>query len=349
MKISKIIVLLLFIFGSAFAQKTYRMGTTAANFLEIGFGSAGSAMGDAYVSMATDLSAIYWNPAGLSYMQQNEAQFIHQPWIADISTGFAGVGLVFPSLGTFSLGLNYVGYGDMEVTNLTMQEGTGEMFSANDYALTLSYARLLANWFAFGASAKYVTSKIWHSSASALAVDMGVIVNTHFFSFTGKREDGLNLGMSISNYGTKMGFDGMDLLQSIDILPREEGNYQAVEGKFNLQSWELPLIFRIGMSVHPLIMGRHRLTVALDALHPNNNMESVNLGAQYKVNFPSVGDFYLRTGYKALFLEDSEYGFSFGTGLVLRMMHNLGLKIDYAYRGVGILGKTHCYTLGVLF
>lgn len=334
---------------SSYAQKPYRVGTTTADFLSIGFGSAGAAMGDAFVSMANDLSSVYWNPAGLSYMEQNEAQFTYQPWIADINASFTGVGIVLPNLGTFSLALIQANFGEMEVTNLTMQEGTGEMFSAGDYAVSLSFGRRLANWFAFGASGKFISSRIWHTSGNAFAVDLGVIVNTRFFSPTGKNEDGMNIGMSISNYGTKLKYDGMDLLQPIDIAPYEQGNYRDVPGKFSLQGWELPLIFRIGVSVNPLVVGQHRLTLSADALHPNNNMESVNLGAQYQMNLPTAGDFYLRAGYKALFLDDSEYGFSFGGGVLLRMIHNIGLKIDYAYRGMGILGKTHSYTVGVLF
>ena len=346
------IIITTFFFGLAalsHAQKPYRVGTTTASFLEIGFGTAGSAMGDAYVSVANDLSSIYWNPAGLSYMKQSEAQFIYQPWIADINTSFAGVGLVFPTIGTFSLGIIQVGYGDIEVTNMQMQDGTGEFYGANDLAVSISFARRLAQWFAFGASAKYISSKIWHTNASAFAVDLGVIVNTHFFSPTGNREHGLNIGMSISNYGTKMKYDGMDLLNPIDILPNEEGNFRDVAGKFNLQAWELPLIFRIGVSLTPIVMDLNRLTFAIDALHPNNNYESVNIGVQYKRIVPTVGDFYLCTGYKALFMGKSEYGFSFGGGMVLRMMHNIGLKVEYAYRGIGVLGKTHCYTIGVLF
>jgi hypothetical protein len=341
--------LLIGFYNPALAQKPYRVGTTAASFLEIGFGSAGNAMGDAYVSVTRDLSSIYWNPAGLAFMEQSEAQFIYQPWIADISTAFAGVGLVLPNIGTLSLGIIHAGYGDMEVTTLQMQDGTGELFNAADFAFSLSYARRMAQWFAFGASGKYISSKIWHTNASALAIDLGVIVNTHFFSPTGNREDGVNIGMSISNYGTKFKYDGMDLLNPIDILPNEQGNYRDVPGQFKLDSWELPLIFRIGFSINPLIMGQHRLTLAVDALHPNNNMESVNVGAQYKLKIPNAGDFYFRGGYKALFMDDSEYGFSFGGGVLLRMMHNIGLKVDYAYRGVGILGKAHCYTIGVLF
>lgn len=342
-------VLLISLLSPGLAQKPYRVGTTAANFLEIGFGSAASAMGDAYVSVANDLSSLYWNPAGLSYMAQSEAQFTYQPWLVDINTNFAGVGLVFPTIGTFSVGLIQIGYGDMEVTTLSMQDGTGELFTASEYAFSVSYARKLAQWFAFGASGKYITSKIWHTSASALALDLGVIVNTHFLSLTENREDGIAIGMSISNYGTKMTYDGMDLLNPIDILPYEAGNYRDVQGKFNLQSWELPLIFRIGMAFHPVVSENHRFTVAVDALHPNNNEESVNIGAQYKLTIPTYGNFFLRGGYKALFMDNSEYGLALGGGMEIHLLRNLGVKIDYAYRGMGILGKAHCYTIGFLF
>jgi hypothetical protein len=198
------ILILSFIFcllSLTFAQqKPTRVGTTMANFLEYGFGSAAASMGDAYVSMVEDVSAIYWNPAGLAFMPQNEAQFVIQPWILDIKSTFAAVGLVVPSIGTLGLGLIYTGYGDMEVTTLTMQEGTGEKFTANDYAVNLSYARQLTNWFSFGANAKYIASKIWHMNASAMAVDLGVIVQTPFFGQGGARERGVRLGMSISNY-----------------------------------------------------------------------------------------------------------------------------------------------------
>ncbi len=331
------------------AQEPYRVGTTVASFLEIGYGSSGSAMGDAYVSVVQDLSSMYWNPAGLAYMNQSEAIFSYQPWIADISTSFTGVGLVLPSIGTIGLGLIHVGYGDMEVTTIEMQDGTGELFTATDMAFNLSYGRRLAQWFAFGASAKYVSSKIWHTSASSMALDLGVVVNTQFFSPTGRREHGLNIGMSISNYGTRMQYDGMDLLNPIDILPYEEGNYRAVQGQFKTEEWELPLIFRIGFSINPIVTEQHQFTLAVDALHPNNNSESVNLGAQYQLTIPTIGAFTLRGGYKGLFMEESYYGVTMGGGILLRFMNNLGMKIDYAFRGVGILGNSHCYTISVLF
>jgi hypothetical protein len=350
MKLNSAFLLISFlILTIAYGNKPYRVGTTAANFLEIGYGSAGNAMGDATVACVNDLSAIYWNPARLAFLEQNEAQFMYQPWFADISTAFTAIGLVSPSLGSFAVGFIHVGYGDMEVTTMEMQDGTGEMYSANEYCIDLVYARRLVNWFTFGAGAKYISSQIWHCNANALALDLGVVVTTHFLSTTGKRNDGITIGMSIANYGTKMKYDGMDLLQPIDSYPNERGNYEYAEGQYRTGEWELPLIFRIGAAVHPVVSSRQRLTVEVDALHPNNNSESVNIGAQYQYNLPTFGSFFLRGGYKALFMEDSEYGLSLGAGILSRMMDNLALRVDYAFRDIGVLGKTHAYTISFLF
>ncbi|MGE5411889.1 MAG: hypothetical protein ACM3MI_13085, partial [Clostridiales bacterium] len=43
-----------------------RAGISAAQFLKIGIGGRASSMGDAFVAVANDASALYWNPAGLS-------------------------------------------------------------------------------------------------------------------------------------------------------------------------------------------------------------------------------------------------------------------------------------------
>ena len=75
-----------------------RNGTTAANFLEIDIGSAGSSMGGAYVSLASDMSAVYWNPAGLSAIRNMETLFLYQPWLIGIDNVFAGVGCKLPRI-----------------------------------------------------------------------------------------------------------------------------------------------------------------------------------------------------------------------------------------------------------
>jgi len=334
---------------SAFAQKPIRAGTTTASFLEIGFGAAGNAMGDAYVSMANDVSSLYWNPAGLARMTRSEAMFVAQPWIVDMNTTFAAVGIVVPNVGTFGAGLIIMDYGEMEVTTLSMQEGTGEKFTAKDMAISLSFARNIVEWFSLGASGKFVTSNIWHESGTALAFDLGVVIKTGFFSPTGENEHGLNIGMSISNYGTSLKYDGLDLSNPIDVDPNAAGNYRDAPGRLATQEWELPVIFRIGASVTPILTDGHELILSADALHPNNNSESVNLGAQYSLTLPSFGKLFLRAGYKALFMEDSQYGASFGLGVQTDLLFNRGLKLEYAYRSAGIFGGINSFGVSVQF
>lgn len=333
---------------TALSQESSRAGTTTANFLEIGYGSAGNAMGDAYVSVAKDLSSIYWNPAGLGYMENNQFQVMLQPWLVDINTSFVGIGFVHPEIGNFAVGLIHVGYGREKVTTVESQNGTGEYFDGSDISFSLSYGKRLVDWFSFGASLKYVSSRIWHETASAVAVDLGAVVNTRFLSHSDKPGDGLTLGMSISNYGTKMTYDGIDLKRTEDISD-DNGNYEYIPTRFELDSWELPLIFRIGVSVYPLIMGNHKVLLAVDALHPNNNSEHINIGGQYELTLPTYGLVHFRAGYKGMFMENSEYGLSLGAGIEIYYVGNNTIGIDYGYRSLGLLGDTHSYTFTIYF
>jgi len=344
-----ILLFLVLLLVDVHAQKPYRMGTTAASFLEIGVGSIGISMGDAYTASAYDLSSIYWNPAGLANMESNEALFVYQPWLADINSLFAGFSILVPGVGTLGLSIFGMDYGDIEVTNMDYQDGTGEKYSAYDYAITLSYARKLVTWFSFGASAKYITSKIWHTQANAFALDLGVQVQTHLFSISGRREDGMRIGMSIANYGSRMQYDGKDLLFPVDIDPDAHGNYQNSQGKHNMREWELPLIFRVGIAFDPIVASNQKITISADALHPNNMSEYVNLGAQYKYTYPGKGDFFLRGGYKALFAHESQYGATFGAGVKLWVAGNNAINIDYAFHSIGVLGSVHSTSIGFSF
>jgi len=311
--------------NQCFAQS--RRGTTTANFLEISLGT-GSAMGDANVAMTNDLMSIYWNPAGLGYMDKSEAKFSNQPYIVNTGVQFAGVGIVVPRVATLALGVTHIGFGETEVTTLSYPEGTGEKYTANDYAVSLSAGRRLTDWFAFGATAKYIASQIWHTTASGTAIDLGVIVNTHFFSSKGRGLDGMNIGMSISNYGGGLSYDGIDLYQAIDIEPNASGNYAGTSGKFHTRTWEFPLIFRIGFSVKRYVTSKQNLVIAVDALHPNNNNESVNIGGKYNFVLPGYGDIYVCGGYKGLGDPKSVFGFTYGAGLILNLSPACSTKID---------------------
>ena len=276
-------------------------------------------------------------------------QFMIQPWVVNINTIFAAGAINVPRIGTFALSLTQIGYGQMDVTTLAYQEGTGEKFTANELALTFSFGRRLVPWFAFGANAKLVQSNIWHASANAYALDLGVLVNTHFFSVTGEKADGMVIGMCISNFGTRMKYDGIDLYQPIDISEYEEGNYGDVAGQFRTQEWELPLLFRIGVAVKPIVSNFATLTLAADALHPNNNTESINIGLAFKFKFPGNGAIVFRGGQKALYMDEPQFGLTGGLGLEWNFLNNRKIIVDYAYKTMGILGNVHATTIGLNF
>lgn len=352
-----IIIIIALLSNLGFGKEIHRFGTTAVNVLEVGVGGAPVAMGEAYVAVAKDLSAIYWNPAGLSSLKSSGMQFMLQPWVVDINMLFVSGAIIVPRIGTFGLGITQTGYGEMDVTTLDYQDGTGEKFTANDLAFSLSYSRRLVSWFSFGMNTKMIQSNIWHATARAFAVDLGVLVNTHFFSPSGERADGMTIGMSISNYGTRIKYDGIDLYQPIDISEYEGGNYGDVPGQFRPQEWELPLLFRVGVAVTPIKNTFSTLTLAVDANHPNNNSESVNIGAEYELKFPGIGAVFFRGGYKDFLKENNEnneiketqYGLTGGVGFEWNFLFNRTLAIDYSYKTIGILGNVHGTTVSILF
>ena len=92
-------------------------------------------------------------------------------------------------------------------------------------------------------------------------------------------------------------------------------------------------------------MGSSRLTLAADALHPNDNTESVNLGMEY--GFSEM--FFLRLGYKSLFTRDSEQGLTAGAGIEYAWGESVSLKIDYAYADFGLIQDAQRLSLGIGF
>ena len=111
----------------------------------------------------------------------------------------------------------------------------------------------------------------------------------------------------------------------------------------------MPLIFRLGFSVQPIYTNNLRLLVAADALHPNNNNESINIGTQLTYLQPGKLNLYLRGGYKGLFLKDSEYGLTYGGGLRIYLSDFNFFDLDYTYKTMGLLGDVHLYTFKFSF
>jgi len=331
-----LLIPLLLVSNGVDAQVT-KVGTSAAKFLSIPVGARALGMGGAFVAVANDASAMFWNPAGIAQTYQAEAMFSHSQWIADINVNYGGVTTPVGDFGTVGVHFTSLAMDDMERTTIDQPDGTGEYFSAGSIEVGVSYARYLTDWFAIGGNIKYINEKIWNSSANGWAIDIGTLFTTPF--------KGLKFGASIANFGTKMQIDGDDLLTQKDIS-QISGNNANVNAKLTTDQFDLPLTLRIGLSYEAVEDEDQQLLVNVDASHPNDNSESVNLGAEYSVFRRIVS---LRAGYKALGIKDSEEQFTFGGGLNYNVAADLRLKFDYAFESFGILNDVHKFTLGILF
>jgi len=83
----------------------------------------------------------------------------------------------------------------------------------------------------------------------------------------------------------------------------------------------------------------------LDALHPSDNYESVNVGAEYIfMNLLS-----LRGGYKSLFLDSAEETWALGVGIHKQLIGNITLSFDYSYQDFGRLSDIQKFTFSMRF
>lgn len=323
-------------FGQIITNVT-KVGTTSAQFLKIEPGARAVAMGGAFVAVANDATAIYWNPAGIARLQRTEAVLMHTEWLAGMNFDFVGFILPLSSFGNLGISIASLSMDEMKVRTVFYPEGTGEKYGAGDIAFGLSYAKNLTDRFSIGFTGKYIQQHIWHMSSSSYAVDIGTLFTTGF--------NGMKIGMSISNFGNKMMLRGKDTLINYDPDKVKYGNNDRIPANLQTDEFSLPLIFRVGVAMDVLKGDRSRMILAIDAVHPNDNTENINLGTEYVFN----NMISLRVGYKNLFTKDAEEGLTAGAGLEYRFAGSTSLKIDFAYQDFGRLENVQRFSLGMKF
>ncbi|MFH1373495.1 MAG: PorV/PorQ family protein [bacterium] len=235
-----------------------KVGTTGAQFLELGVSARAMGMAEAFVAVSDDISSVYYNPAGLTYLYGREAAFTYVQMPADIGYGFAALGLPLESIGGV-LGISAYGLssGSIDETDYN-RIPTGQTFTWTDMALAVSYGRYLTDRFSIGVTVKYVHEKVHSYSANGWAADVGTLFNTGFRGF--------RIGMGITNFGPDM--------------------------KFIQNAFPLPINFKFGGAINVVEGDNHLVTFALEGSHPSDNLEKYNTGIEYIF----MDRFILRTG-----------------------------------------------------
>ncbi len=318
-------------------QGQSKVGTTAAQFLGISVGARATGMGGAFGSMADDATALYWNPAGIARVGRSELGLSHTQWLVNTKFNWAGISLSLDRNNSIGIHFTQLDYGEDIVTTIDQPMGTGDRWSAMDIAVGLSYARNLTDRFSIGGTVKYINQRIWSESASAFALDVGMLFITGF--------NDMRLGVSISNFGTDMKMDGKNLSIRYSSDPNSFGSNDAIPGRLLTDAFVLPLFFRVGVSMDVLRHEKNHLIVSSDALYPNDESPYVSAGIEYTWNdLLSV-----RGGYRTLFIGDPIETWTFGGGLKINFTATTNVRVDYVYQEFGVFSNIQSFSVGIIF
>ncbi|MBC8205223.1 MAG: PorV/PorQ family protein, partial [FCB group bacterium] len=259
-------------------------------------------------AVSDDITAIFWNPAGLVYMSETSVYLSHISWLAEIEYEAVGIARTFKDIGSFGFSVSYLNSGDIEETTFDEPEGTGDYFTCSDMMLGLTYARRLTDKFSFGFNLKYIREQLDDLVSTAWSTDFGVLYYTDFKS--------LRLGMSIRNFGPEIRLSG-------DYYDYDNGTQLSDPSDY--LAYHFPMTFKLGAAMELVETEENRVTIAADLVHPNDNLERINTGIEAVL----WKTFALRGGYT--FRHDTA-GPAAGAGFLWK-----GMTINYSYSDYGIL------------
>ncbi|MEO0074195.1 MAG: PorV/PorQ family protein [candidate division WOR-3 bacterium] len=318
-----------------------KIGMAGLPFLKIGVGRC-TGMGDAFVAVADDASAAFWNPAGLALASRRQIVLNHIDWLADVSHEY--VAAVVPThLGNWGLSVTALSLGQFEETTIGEYQGTGRTFSGTDLASGISYSRMLTDKLAFGVSVKVVSEQIGdYVGTAGVAFDFGIHYNTAWRN--------LRLAMAMANFGPDLRYTGNKLNFTHEPDWEWPWTREPIPATYLTETFPLPTVFRFGLAYDVFSTEASRLLAAVDLNHFNDVNEKLNFGLEYR-----YGAFSLRGGY--VLNVDPAYakrvgwssGLSAGTGLAFRPAGAFDVGFDYSYRNLGRLGMSHRVTLTVGF
>ncbi|MEA2077819.1 MAG: PorV/PorQ family protein [Candidatus Marinimicrobia bacterium] len=314
-----------------------KVGTTAANFLNIPIGGKAISMGGAYTAISDDPTALFWNPGAMSRNGKSDVYTSITNYFVDSQHTWFSAQYMLTSSDAIGVSLNSLNYGDWEkVTTVENPDGTGEYWQASDMALGLSYSRNMTDRFSIGATVKYIHQQIYNETASTVALDLGLLFITQF--------NGLQIGASIRNFGGTLEMRGRDLLMQVDLDPESQGNNENIVSFLKTDKWSIPLSYVIGFSMPVIDRGWNRLVLAADVMRPINDAQTINLGADWRI----ADIISLRAGYQSLLKADRENGLTLGVGVDIEIS-GLAIVFDYSFQYFGTLGMLNTTSLAVTF
>ena len=298
----------------SFSSVSYSQSDKVYNFLNLDVDARSSSLAGSVVTAENELSSVFYNPAGISTLQETKVSVGFFKYLLDINAGNAAFGMKYKDKGYVAAGLRYVNYGSFT----KFDEGYNEVgtFSANDLALTLAYSNYFSDNFSYGVGVSLIYSSIDEYNSAAVATDWGLL-----YRFPNLQ---MSVGASLLNLGTQL-------------------------SSYNNSKENLPVNLKIGISKSldylPLTFNLAFNNLVQDTDEFFDRFKYVTVGGDFRFN----EYFNLRIGYNNQLRQDLKTGSTtglggFSAGLGFRLMKKYTL--DYAFNSLGQVGATHRINVG---
>lgn len=319
-------VLLAFLLTCAPVAGASGVGTHLAAFLEADGGTRQIGMGGAFTGLADDANCVFYNPAGLMFLQGSQISISHAMWPANVSYQHLAYGFrhsVVP--GVFAMSWTIMQMPPFkektEYYDPDSEFGIGiiDNVDAGDMAWGGSYCWEFNDRLAAAATIKYYHLALADAFCEGLAADVGVLWDT--------RLRNLRLGASVMNIG-----------------PENRWANTGSESNFG-EDFALPMNYRLGASMRIYDVVTHRVVVASDYRYTANGMSRMNMGAEYTFH---KGPIYVygRMGYR---LGYDEEGLTAGLGVYFPTSQEVDTRVDYAFVPYENLDSSHRIAVSFFF
>ena len=287
---------------------SFTFGQNTYDFLRVDMSARAASLGGSFVTNNDDVDVLFYNPAGMSFLEKDPVSFSFVKHLMDINLFSLAYSTEFENIGRFGSAIKYINYGTFDEAD-EFGNRTGE-FSAGELAFILGYTNEFSENFYYGANAKVIYSSIADESSSAIALDLGIN-----YEIPNQK---LNLATAVLNLGTQL---------SSYIDTKED----------------LPLDVTIGISKRlenlpvRLSLDFHQLNKDRDELY--QHLKGFSVGAEFYLSEV----FTLCFGYDNEKRSDLKVGSSSG---IAGFNGGLGVKVseysfNYGYSSLGSIGAMH--------
>lgn len=333
----------LLVSSALFAGNEDRVGSAGASQLLVNPWARSNAAADAGIANINGLEASYMNIAGLAHSDKTQIKFNMSNWLGSVGINYYSAGLAqrINESSVFSLTVQSMNFGDVEITTVNLPEGGIGVFTPRVNIVSLGYAKKFSNSISGGINLKVISESIANLKASGIALDAGI-------RYVTGEKDHIKFGITLKNVGPTMRYKGDGLAQQINYV--STGGIATLEQRS--QQFEMPSLLNIGGSYDFIFSETSKLTAMLAFTANSFSTDQYRIGFDYGMTKEKAA-FNIRAGYvyeKNLFSAENRTnaltgptaGFSVD---ILSGKNKSPLGIEYAVRMSGPFGLIH--TAGV--